>query len=225
MSKGSSGKSGCLGSFLQLFGIERSTAGSKSFPQLSFGLHDEALPFRLRDDFLSAAEISFYHVLLSTVSDRLTICPKVNLGDVLFVSHPERNQAAWNRISRKHVDFLLCDSRSMRPRLAIELDDSSHAREERQARDTFIQKVFEASGVALLRFPVQRAYNVSEVRSRLSPFLAEGAPPPAVAVSQASISAPLCPKCGIPLVIRSSSRGEFYGCSNYPKCRQTMRLS
>jgi hypothetical protein len=225
MSKASSDKSGCLGVVLRLIGIEASAAGPKSFPQLPFGLDNEPLPFRLRDDFLSAAEISFYHILLSTVGDSLTVCPKVNLSDIFFVSHPERNQAAWNRISRKHIDFLLCDSRSMRPRVAIELDDSSHAREDRQARDAFVQQVFEAAGVALLRFPAQRAYNISEVTSRLSPFLAEGAPPPAVAVSQDSISAPLCPKCGIPLVIRSSSRGEFYGCSNYPKCRQTMRLS
>lgn len=224
MSKISSGKSGCLGSFLQLFGIERSTAGSKSFPQLSFGLRDEALPFRLRDDFLSAAEISFYHILLSAVGDRLTVCPKVNLGDVFFVSHPDRNRAAWNRISRKHIDFLLCDARSMRPRVGIELDDSSHAREDRQARDAFVQQVFEASSLPLLRFPAQHAYNISEVSLRLSPFFAEVGLPPAVPVSQDTISAPLCPKCGIPLVIRSSGRGKFYGCSNYPKCRQKKRL-
>ena len=223
MSKASSNNSGCLGFLLQLFGV-KSTAGPKSFPPLPFGLDDEPLPFRLRDDFLSAAEISFYHVLLSTVGDGLTICPKVNLGDVLFVSHPERNQAAWNRISRKHIDFLLCDSRSMRPRVAIELDDSSHAREERQARDAFVEKVFQVSSLPLLRFPAQRAYNISEVRSRLSPFLAGGAVPPPLPVSLDTISAPLCPKCGIPLVIRSSSRGKFYGCANYPKCRQTIRL-
>ncbi len=224
MSKASSDKSGCLGLLLQLFGSKASTSNPKSFPQLSFGLDDESLPFRLRDDFLSAAEISFYHILLSAVGDRLTVCPKVNLNDIFFVSHPERNQAARNRISRKHVDFLLCDSRSMRPRVGIELDDSSHAREDRQARDAFVQEVFEASGVPLLRFPAQRAYNILEVTSRLSPFFAEGAPPPAPPVPQDTISAPLCPKCGIPLVIRSSSSGKFYGCSNYPKCRQTMRL-
>ena len=181
------------------------------------------MPFRLRDDFLSAAEISFYHILLSAVGDRLTVCPKVNLNDVFFVSHPERNQAARNRISRKHIDFLLCDSRSMRPRVGIELDDSSHTREERQARDAFLQQVFEASGLPLLRFPAQHAYNISEVAARLSPFF-EGALPPALPVPQDRISAPLCPKCGIPLVIRSSSRGKFYGCSNYPKCRQTVGL-
>jgi len=40
----------------------------------------------------------------------------------------------------------------MRPRVGIELDDSSHAREERQARDAFVQRVFQASGLPLLRF-------------------------------------------------------------------------
>jgi len=223
MSKASSNKSGCLGLFLELFGI-KSTVGPKSFPPLPFGLHDEPLPFRLRDDFLSAAEISFYHVLLSTVGDELTICPKVNLGDIFFVSHPERNQAAWNRISRKHIDFLLCDRRSMRPRAGIELDDSSHARQDRQERDEFVQKVFETAGLALLRFPAQRSYRISEVAARLVPFVSEGALPPPLPVPQETISAPLCPKCGIPLVVRDSNRGKFYGCSNYPKCRQTMPM-
>jgi len=112
----------------------------------------------------------------------------------------------------------------MRPRVGIELDDSSHAREVRQARDAFVEQVFEAAGVTLLRFPALRAYNISEVTSRLSPFFAGGAVPPPLPVSEDIICAPLCPKCGIPLVIRSSSRGKFYGCPNYPKCRQTIRL-
>jgi len=30
-----------------------------------------------------------------------------------------------------------------------------------------------------------------------------------------------CPKCGEPMVIRTSARGKFYGCSTYPKCRGT----
>ncbi|MCD6287826.1 MAG: type I DNA topoisomerase [Candidatus Hydrogenedentes bacterium] len=30
-----------------------------------------------------------------------------------------------------------------------------------------------------------------------------------------------CPKCGAFMVIRTSARGKFYGCSKYPKCRGT----
>lgn len=31
---------------------------------------------------------------------------------------------------------------------------------------------------------------------------------------------PTCPSCGIKMVRRKSSRGDFWGCSNYPRCRQ-----
>ena len=32
----------------------------------------------------------------------------------------------------------------------------------------------------------------------------------------------ICPKCGGRLVARSGKKGNFTGCSNYPKCRYTM---
>ena len=31
----------------------------------------------------------------------------------------------------------------------------------------------------------------------------------------------ICPKCGAPLVLRQGRYGEFYGCSNYPRCHYT----
>jgi restriction system protein len=39
----------------------------------------------------------------------------------------------------------------------------------------------------------------------------------------------LCPKCGAPMVRRTAAKGsnvgsEFWGCSKYPDCRQTMRV-
>ncbi len=39
----------------------------------------------------------------------------------------------------------------------------------------------------------------------------------------------LCPKCGAPMVRRTAAKGsnvgsEFWGCSKYPECRQTMRV-
>lgn len=35
----------------------------------------------------------------------------------------------------------------------------------------------------------------------------------------------LCPYCKAPLVLRKGKYGEFYGCSNYPKCRYTQKES
>ena len=35
----------------------------------------------------------------------------------------------------------------------------------------------------------------------------------------------LCEKCGKPLVLRNSKRGEFLGCSGYPKCRTIVKVT
>lgn len=32
---------------------------------------------------------------------------------------------------------------------------------------------------------------------------------------------PLCPKCGSPMLLRTSKFGQFYGCSRYPSCKGT----
>ncbi len=33
----------------------------------------------------------------------------------------------------------------------------------------------------------------------------------------------ICPRCGSELVLRDGKKGQFYGCSNYPKCKFTKR--
>jgi restriction system protein len=34
----------------------------------------------------------------------------------------------------------------------------------------------------------------------------------------------ICPKCGSEIVLRSGNRGEFYGCSSFPKCRYSKNV-
>lgn len=34
-----------------------------------------------------------------------------------------------------------------------------------------------------------------------------------------------CPKCGYLLIKRTGRKGEFYGCSNFPKCRHTISIN
>lgn len=44
----------------------------------------------------------------------------------------------------------------------------------------------------------------------------------AVKERRARENAKICPKCGGTILLRSGKYGEFYGCSNYPKCRYKM---
>lgn len=144
---------GCLTAILNLFGI-RLAAGSG---------RPEQLPYRRRDDFLTAAELSFYRVLMLGLDGSHLVCPKVNLADIFFVARPNENQSYRNKIDRKHVDFLLLDPTTMKPIIGVELDDASHARRDRQDRDEFVDQVFEAAGLPLLRVRAAASYSPQNI--------------------------------------------------------------
>jgi hypothetical protein len=218
---------GCLPRFLRLFGTGTKPEISHTIlePELSTNL-----PYRLRDDFLSAAEASFFRVLQTLVQDRQLVFPKVSLSELFFVSQPEQNQVYFNKINRKVVDFVLCDPKTLKPSLAIELDDSSHQRPDRIARDEFVNQVFKAAGLPIAHIPVRESYQTQEIaqilRNALSSLPAPVEPPKPAPIAPGT-DIPICPKCGIPMVVRVAQRGanagqKFYGCPNYPKCREVI---
>ncbi|PKO12691.1 MAG: topoisomerase [Chloroflexi bacterium HGW-Chloroflexi-10] len=187
------------------------------------------LPYRLRDDFLSPVEFSFYKVLSSVVGAQLIIQSKVRLADIFFVSRPNENRSFLSKIAQKHLDFLVCDPATMQPLFGIELDDSSHKRNDRQERDEFVEEVFQVARLPLVRFPAQREYNSREIAAQIAPFLKDkigvsASPTPQPQANKPVSAVPICSKCGIPMLLRTVSQGEhkgkqFYGCQNYPRCR------
>lgn len=193
-------------------------------------------PYHLRDDFLSPAELNFYRVLQTAVSGWATIFVKVSLGDLFFAQTGEfgQNQAYRNKIDRKHVDFLLCDPQTVRPILGIELDDKSHQRPDRQARDRFVDKVFAAARLPVVHVPVQQGYPVE----KLNQFLRQKAgslpqaddSPIEPSAQKGRSEAPLCPQCGAAMIQRTAKSGAskgkvFWGCANYPRCRGIVNLA
>lgn len=221
MTNKQSNDSGCLSFFLPFLKKQSSQKDS-----------DIKFPYKVRDDFLSPAEASFYHVLNSIVSKRLIVMCKVRLADIFFVSKPNVNLSYFNRIAQRHVDFLICRPDTMKPVVAIELDDISHNSPSRRQRDEFLDAVFKAAGFPLIHMPLHQQYSAQEINQRLSQVFSEGKT--AIehgrgnTLSPASVqdkSNPLCPKCGIPMVLRTAKFGEkegkrFFGCVNFPKCRQ-----
>jgi hypothetical protein len=202
------GPNGCLAAILALFGIRLG------------GPAEAELPYRQRDDFLSAAEVSFYRVLVNAIGSRAVVLAKVNLADIFFIVRPNENRSHRNRIDRKHVDFLLCDPATMKPLCAVELDDSSHGRRDRQDRDEFVDAVFSVAGLPLVRVPARVAYNPAELLGLIEPHLSRGAAVPRVATA-----IPICPKCNVPMVERIAKKGasagqKFFGCPNYPRCKE-----
>ncbi|MCW3095676.1 MAG: hypothetical protein JWL77_1294 [Chthonomonadaceae bacterium] len=241
---------GCLFALFRLFGIgglektrtvsEISTTGLTT-AEIPATLQETELPVRLGDRFLSAAEISFYHVLKNAMGEQYVICPKVRLSDIFSVVRLQENLGVFNKISLKHVDFLLCDPQSLQPLLGVELDDSSHLTTKSIARDELVEKVFATAGLPLARIPVRAGYTISDLQAAVQNVLTpKSSGRTAVPLDQAFALAdsetpastsgpPACPKCSIPMVLRTAQRGErqgrqFYGCSNYPRCREVINL-
>ena len=127
-----------------------------------------ALPYRKTDHLLTPAERSFYEVLRRIIGDELRLFVKVRLADLVWLPHDvENRQAHVNRVAAKHIDFVLCDPRTLAPVLAVELDDSSHAARHRQQRDALVNEVLRSAGLPLLRVPVQRSYVPGEIAGHI----------------------------------------------------------
>lgn len=187
----------------------------------------ELHPYRKVDLFLSNAERSFYGVLSQAVSDNHLVFAKVRVADVII---PDKNsnrsewQTAFNSISSKHFDYLICKPSDCSVELAVELDDSSHNLEKTQERDDFIEKVCKSADVPLLRVKASNAYIVTNIRETIESMLSGGE------VNVESISeTPKCPRCGSEMILRKTKKGihagkDFWGCSSYPKCKTIITI-
>ena len=143
------------------------------------GKKGKALPYDLQEALFSPAERSFLGVLDLAVGDQARVFAKVRVADVLA---PEARmgkskwQQAFNKISAKHFDYLLCHPADLSFLCAVELDDSSHRQQKRKARDAFLKLACDSAGLPLLQIPASSHYRVEELREQLLPLLRKAAP-------------------------------------------------
>ncbi len=157
-------KSGCLWGWIQ---------------RLQAGVQAAAKPgpaYRQVESLLTRAEVSFYHVLRQCVTPEQVLLAKVRLADVLKVTakrsdSPSQYSSDFNRIKSKHIDFLICDADTLRPVLAIELDDRSHQRQSRQERDRFIDSAYRDAGLPLLHVRASRSYHMDKLAEQIKAAL------------------------------------------------------
>ena len=136
----------------------------------SSDLHSgEAPRYALSRSVLTPPEQRFYISLLRAVDNQYSILAKVRLGDVVWlVNNPPDRKRHQSRVWCKHVDFLLCERVSLKPRLAIELDDSTHRFPDHAARDQFKNDLFAAVGLRLLRIELQGSYRADDLHDRIA---------------------------------------------------------
>lgn len=75
---------------------------------------------------------------------------------------------ALNKISQKHVYFLICRPDDWMPMLAIELDDASHERAAVKQRDMLINAIFAQVSITQVRIHVSEVQRLEALVQKLS---------------------------------------------------------
>ncbi|WP_440905396.1 DUF2726 domain-containing protein [Catenovulum sp. SX2] len=177
----------------------------------------------------TAAERSFLGALQLACPSHVVVMGKVRIADVLKPAKGlgrKHWQIAFNKISAKHFDFVLCDANDLSIIAVVELDDASHLKPKTHLRDVFVESACESAGLKLHRFKARAKYSVDDIRNQL--FVAESVVTPmATDVQQLAIDSPnnkTCPKCQSQLITKTAQRGknkgnEFLACNAFPACR------
>ena len=128
-------------------------------------------PYQLSKFLLSKAERSFYGVLVQAVGSSGIVFSKVRVADVISPRKGQSRsdwQRAFNAISSKHFDFIVCEPTDCSVKLAVELDDSSHGSSKAQKRDDLLNAACQSAGLPLLRVKAARSYVLEELQRQIT---------------------------------------------------------
>lgn len=183
---------------------------------------DERLPYRLRETFLSTPEAALLRVLQSMAGRHYMICPKVSLNDIFYIVRPNENVHFFNKFFRKHVDFLLCDPKTFKPAIGIELVKPVVRTETREA-DQFMENLFVSAGLPLVHIPSGERYSENDLTELFQLAIMKVKDTAPMRATVRADSVPMCPVCGKMMVLRIDRIGlnagrKYYGCMDSPKC-------
>ena len=124
---------------------------------------------------LTATEQQFAVVLRDILPPEYQYMVQVSLHRVVHVRRMQTNRQwlnpHWNRIAQKSLDFVIVRATDTRIMLAIELDDASHERADRIARDELLDTIMHDAGVPLVHIPVRIMHDRVAVQQHVMPFL------------------------------------------------------
>jgi|SRR3989339_944303 len=128
--------------------------------------------YKKKQFFMTGVEHKFHDTLIEGVGHKYYVFPQVHLSSIIDNKVVGQNwKAAFSHINGKSVDFVLCDKEYIAPRLAIELDDRSHEREDRKERDTEVERILEEAGLPLLRIENHGSFNAEDIREKINEIL------------------------------------------------------
>lgn len=128
--------------------------------------------FTPKQYFFSYHELEFYRLLYNFLCQnhpwKYSIFPKVRLLDLADTKY----KINYNKISSKHVDFLIVDqTKHCSPILAIELNWPSHETKDMHDRDSFVAEFFKIIDINFLTIHNEEIKNIEEISKKINELL------------------------------------------------------
>ncbi|NAW69358.1 DUF2726 domain-containing protein [Vibrio sp. V27_P1S3P104] len=181
---------------------------------------DKDYSYKKQGALLNASESTFYHALRAAVGDHGIVLAKVNMANVVTPGKKLKKKsqfAAYQRIAKNYFNFIVCDARSLEPRVIIELDDGKPLVKGKLERQKLLLHVCQSANIPLIGATIKYSYQVGKLRRLLAAHIDLIEPDKEIR---------FCKRCGSPMVIKVASQGEFKGrrfftCSRQPHCTYT----
>jgi len=119
---------------------------------------------------MTANEVDFFHRLRKALDPRWTVFPQVSMGALMDTTLKPAHPRFWDArrvFSSKICDFVVCDAKTLKPQLIIELDDRMHDFSKDRTRDTLCAR----AGYRTIRFWSRAKPNPTELKERLAAAL------------------------------------------------------
>ncbi|WP_104399696.1 DUF2726 domain-containing protein [Vibrio penaeicida] len=177
-------------------------------------------PYKKVGNLMSGPEVAFYNALITAVDNRALVFAKVHMADVLMPA-PNKDKKKWlaafNRIARKHLDFVICRPGTLEVLCIIEFDNGKELNKTKAEREKLLMHVCKTSGIPLIGANEKYAYQVGRLRKVLAEYVDTIDIEPEVR---------FCKECQSPMVVKVGVQGphkgkRYYACSRYPNCRHT----
>ena len=130
----------------------------------------ETFPYVKNRELFSPAERSLLCLLEQAAGEKYRVLAKVSAADIISVRLMSDQSAvfrAFDQISARNFDFVLCDKEYLSIACVIQLNDASRASQRDREPDNFLQSVSEAISLPFVHITAPNDLSVSELRKQI----------------------------------------------------------
>lgn len=114
---------------------------------------------------LTPNEVHFYHLLQQATQHQYYIMAQVSMG--ALIDNEGYGKQYWyirTKYAMKMIDFVICDKKTLKPLLIVELDDKTHVKEKDAMRDLLTRTI----GLRTIRIESKKKPKADELRDILN---------------------------------------------------------